>query len=495
MSRRALDVPRLLTAFVRRLLRTFFLRIEVEGLENVPAEGGGVIVAWHPNGLLDPGLIHAHFPRRVVFGARHGLFSWPLLGSLLRALDTVPIYRPQDSKLDESARRETNRRSLDALAQAVVDGSYAALFPEGVSHDAPHLEVLRPGAARLFLRAHELAPDGAPGPWLVPVALHYDRKHLFGSKVLVEIHPPMAVPKELLQPAADEDEDRRQVGDLTGLIETTLTDVIHATDSWELHHWMHRLRKAIRAERAARAHARPGPPTVRERILGFARIRLGYLTRRQTHPQQVEILERRVERYDTELRALGLDDHELGHRADLGSPGDGILLVIQALAVYLVLPPLLILGYLVNVPVALGLGWAARRLGAKRKDVATLKLLLGAVAFPAIWLVMALLVAWGTLNIHDAYPQIPEAPVWAGVVTFLLCSVGGVLGLRYLRLAKSTYRSLRVRLTRARRRRAVERLRDERAALFEATMELAADLELPGTVESDGRIRSSVVEA
>lgn len=484
-----MDLPHYLTGLVRRLLGAFFLRIEVEGLENVPAEGGGVIVAWHPNGLLDPGLIHAHFPRRVVFGARHGLFSWPLLGSLLNALGTVPIYRPQDSgRLDENARREANRQSLDALARAVVDGAYAALFPEGVSHDSPHLETLRPGAARLFLSARELAPEVTAGPWLVPVALHYDRKHLFGSKVLVEIHPPMDLPDELLQPAADEAERKEQTRELTRLIEHTLTEVIHATDSWELHHWMHRLRKTVRAERAARAAARPGPPSVRERVLGFARIRLGYLTRRETHPKDVAAMVRRVERYDEELRALGLDDHELGRRADLGSPWQGLLLAAQAVTTYVVLPPLLILGYLVNAPVALGLGWAARRLGAQRKDEASLKLLLGAVVFPLAWLLVSLLVAWGAINLHQAYPQIPEAPIWAGVVTFLLCSVGGWLGLRYLRLAKSTYRVLRVRLTRARRRRTVQRLRQERAALFEATMALAEDLDLPGTVEANGRI-------
>jgi 1-acyl-sn-glycerol-3-phosphate acyltransferase len=136
---------------LRRLLRLFFRRIEVLGEENVPAEGGGVLIAWHPNGLLDPALILAHFPRRVVFGARHGLLQWPLFGRLLRFLGTVPIYRPQDSKrgLDPESRREANRRSLDALAEAVAQGSFAALFPEGESHDEPMLMDLRPGAARL----------------------------------------------------------------------------------------------------------------------------------------------------------------------------------------------------------------------------------------------------------------------------------------------------------------------------------------------------------
>lgn len=82
---------------VRLLLRAFFRRIEVSGSENVPKTGGGIVIAWHPNGLVDPALILASFPRRIVFGARHGLFRVPGLGALMRSLGTVPIYRAEDN--------------------------------------------------------------------------------------------------------------------------------------------------------------------------------------------------------------------------------------------------------------------------------------------------------------------------------------------------------------------------------------------------------------
>src|SRR6185369_13268744 len=94
-------------AVVRLLVRLFFRRVEVAGVDNVPI-AGGILVAWHPNGMIDPGLILACFPRRVVFGARSGLFRWPLLGPLMRALGTVPIHRPDDATADEAARRAAN---------------------------------------------------------------------------------------------------------------------------------------------------------------------------------------------------------------------------------------------------------------------------------------------------------------------------------------------------------------------------------------------------
>ena len=115
---------------VRFLVGMFFRRVMVAGTEHVPETGGGILIAWHPNGLVDPALIVSTFPRRVVFGARHGLFKWPIVGQVMRALGTVPIYRAVDLKnADDTTRRQANRKSLDALAQAVCNGGFAALGP------------------------------------------------------------------------------------------------------------------------------------------------------------------------------------------------------------------------------------------------------------------------------------------------------------------------------------------------------------------------------
>src|SRR5690606_9094147 len=100
---------RVLVRAVRFVVRVFFGEVAVEGTANVPRERGGLLVAWHPNGLIDPALILAHFPGHIVFGARDGLLRWPILGRLFRALGTVPIYRPGDTEaMSEEARRAAN---------------------------------------------------------------------------------------------------------------------------------------------------------------------------------------------------------------------------------------------------------------------------------------------------------------------------------------------------------------------------------------------------
>jgi 1-acyl-sn-glycerol-3-phosphate acyltransferase len=482
---------RFVVMVARTLLACFFRRIEVSGLEHIPSSGGGIVVSWHPNGLIDPALVITRFPRQIVFGARHGLFRVPVLGWLMRGLGTVPIYRAVDmGGSSREARREANNRSLDALGRSVVGGSFSALFPEGVSHDEPHLRALRPGVARLYYRARQLAPDEPP-PVIIPVGLHYDEKHAFRSSALVQFHAPLTLPEELdITPASDEDE---QVGlgrqlKLTEFIRDVLHDVVGATEDWEIHQLIHRVRKLFRAERSARAEAELDKPSMQERAVAFARVRAAYELRAKTHPEQTRRLRERVHEYDADLRTLGLDDHELDRNPRLASPWLAILIALQLVFVFLLLPPLLLVGYVANLPPAAVLLLAVKRFAKDVKDEATIKLLGGAVLFPLSWVGVGALVARSHDWLADAFPNYPTTTVAAGTTTAILAALGGVAALRYARVARQSLRSARVRLTRARRRASVGRLRQERAAIFEALQGLAADAPMPGAVMDDGRI-------
>ncbi len=484
---------RLVAGFFRFLVRFFYRQVQVSGLRHVPEAGGGLIVAWHPNGLIDPGLIFTHLPRHVVFGARHGLFKMPILGSLMKAVGTVPIYRRQDAKKgsDPEARKAANRRSLDAMAEAVAGGSFAALFPEGISHDRPDLQELKTGVASLYYRACEKAPEGAPAPVILPVGLHYDRKRVFGSNVLIAFHPPLELGPELERPPAAEapsEERRERYRRLTDEIERALRQAVYGTGSWELYHLMHRARKLVRAERAERAGAAPERPDMVERVLGFARFWTGYAERIQSHPEQVEALFERIGVYDEQLKSLGLQDHELDASPGPGSLKQALLLVLQAVFVYFFLPALLVIGYAVNLPTALLVLAIARWTSRKRKDVASAKLLIGVLAFPLTWLTVAVLVSQGWTRLHAAYPQVPDAPLLTGSVAFLLSAAGGLVALHYWRLAGATARTIRVRFTRAQRAGSIRRLKKERSRIHDAVMQLSEGLELPGEVAEDGRI-------
>jgi hypothetical protein len=306
---------------------------------------------------------------------------------------------------------------------------------------------------------------------------------------MVAFHPPLELPPELdVTPSPDDDEatEQKRVRALTALIDETLREVVHSTDDWELHHLIHRARRLVRAERAHRVHADPGKSTIGERVLGFARVRHGYYTLRAKDPEAVDALRTRVEQYDEDLAALRLEDHELDHDPRVVRPALG--LALQAAAVFIILPPLIVLGGIVNLPTALLLRGLAR-MGAKlEKDEATIKLLVGLVLFPLTWVLAGVLATQGVHLLEADLPLLPDTAFWTGVGTTLVSGLGGALAIRYTRIARETAHALRVRLTRRQRWVAVQRLRIERAKLHDAMIALAEGVALPGKIDDVGRV-------
>lgn len=476
---------------VRWLVGLFFRRIEVTGVENVPTNGGGILIAWHPNGLVDPALIISTFPRAVVFGARHGLFRWPVVGRIIVALGTVPIVRASDVQGgSDDDRRAANRKSLDALARAVCEGRFAALFPEGVSHDDPFLQELKTGAARLFYRARQLCDNTATPPVIIPVGLHYDDKTSFRSDALVEFHPPIELPPALLSPIEEDDDATflEQSAALTEVLEPVLEAVTHATESWELHHLMNRVRSLVRAERGKRAGVSLKAPDMAERTLGMTRVWKAYYARLETAPDEVAALLERVAAYDCALREARLEDDDLDKSPAIESKWLPLLLVLQAAVVFLVFPPVLLLGALINAPAYFVIRPIARAASKQFKDTATIKLIAGFVLFPLSWLVAALLVGLGQVQLHETFGGIPRAPWPAGIMTFLIGAFGGALALVYVELVKGTLASIRIRAKRRWGQSIVRQLVAERSALYGEIETLREGLDLPGEVLADGRV-------
>ena len=457
--------------FLRLLARLFFRSVEVVGGENVPRDGGGLLVAWHPNGLADGILLLGFCPRPVTFGARHGLFRLPIVGWLLRGAGAVPLYRRRDrgepgARMSDEERRAANHRSLGALAGAARQ-SFVAIFPEGATHDEPQLLELRAGAARLF----QLAQEGGGDPLLVPVGLHYERKHAFRSRALLAFYPPVELPEDL--------PPETFVDRLTGLIQQHLVEVTHPTESWELHRAMEQVRSLVRAEQAARE----GVPRLRrapmqERDEGFARVWAGYRKQRAIDPGVVDRLVARVTRYGEALRLLGLSDRDLDG-APLGrTVWRVILLGAEALLMLLLLPTVVLIGNLVNLPAALLVALGARKLSVTRKEQAGLKMFLGLIILPMAWMAASLAVGLAWTEPLPGFDWRPEA-LWVRVGGMLaLCVLSALLGLRYHRFIAELGHGLRALWVGGFRRDTVKRLRRQRSALYDEVIGLVAVLDV-----------------
>jgi glycerol-3-phosphate O-acyltransferase / dihydroxyacetone phosphate acyltransferase len=168
-------------------LRWYYAEIAVQGAERIPAAGPVIIVANHPNALVDALVLATVMPRRVRLTAKATLFEHRLLAPLLRSVGVVPLRRARDelaARRDGLVSAERNAESFRQVTEALLDGGLVLVFPEGISHDEPALAPLRTGAARMALTA---TVAGTRGLRVLPVGLIFERKERWRSRVLVRI--------------------------------------------------------------------------------------------------------------------------------------------------------------------------------------------------------------------------------------------------------------------------------------------------------------------
>jgi len=201
-------------------LRTFY-RFEVAGAR-VPRRGPALLVANHPNSLLDPATVVAAAGRPVRFLAKAPLFSDASVGWLVRGAGAIPVFRAQD----DPAKMGANEDSFRAAHEALAGGDAVGIFPEGTSHSEPSLAPLKTGAARIALGAAARAGDAFP---VVPVGLVFRRKERFRSAALAVVGEPVAW-DDLAGAGPD---DAAAVRELTRRIDEALREVTVNVERWE----------------------------------------------------------------------------------------------------------------------------------------------------------------------------------------------------------------------------------------------------------------------
>ena len=356
------------------LVRLFYRAIAVRGLAHLPPGGAAILVANHPNGLLDPVILQLAVGKRVGFLAKSTLFGNPIGRLALQAFAALPVFRSRDGQ-DPSQ----NDKTFALARQRLAESQWLGLFPEGASHSDPAMRPLKTGAARIALSFAAEHPDLPLS--LVPTGLLYQAKQTFRSGVAVQLGAAIDVQAFARQHGTD----FAAAQGLTDLVHGQLADVVLQADSDHL--W----RGFVAVTAWTHAAAARDVAAQQAVVLQMA---AAWRALVQRDPAQATQLIDLATRFAAELSDLGIDDP---WQIDVPLPTR--LRVMQAAASLVLQLPLAVLGAILGWPMYRAIRPLAVRLAGTETDlIGTLKLLLGLVLLPTWWAAQALLAgAYGVI--------------------------------------------------------------------------------------------------
>ncbi|MCH8335739.1 MAG: 1-acyl-sn-glycerol-3-phosphate acyltransferase [Proteobacteria bacterium] len=359
---------RLIISLIRIVANTFFRRIDVVGLENIPAEGPIIFAGNHPNALMDGWLLIAKCERwPLYFLANAELWKYRMLVPILRATGAVPVYRREDhdGEID-------NRQAFEKVYEIIESGNCMAIFPEGISHAESQLVKLKTGTARIALA---VGARGKTRVKIVPCGLNYIHRHRFRSQVLIEFGEPIDVGDKWLRDYENKEQDT--VRQLTEYLTQALRSVTLNAPDWRT---LRFIQTARRLYKPSSADLTPGQYVELSR-----RFVDRYLL--AIDDPEMQAFRDELENYQSRLEMLGLKDYQLRYPVTLGHAFRKIML--RGLMM-LALLPLAIPGALVHLPV----GWIAATVGERfsyeMDDIATLKVFATILLLPLIYLIIAI---------------------------------------------------------------------------------------------------------
>lgn len=405
--------------FAGVVTRSLFRSVRVDGVDPAAFRGPTLLVASHFGGFADPVMLLSVLPSTPRYLAKSTLWDAFWLAPLLNAVHAIPIYRAQDGGT------EANLGTFEAAAEAMRTGETVAIFPEGFANDAPGLQPVKTGAARLAIDAHAA---GVRGARIVPIVTQYEDKTRMRTRVWLRQGEPIDIDSAIAQVAtagrlaegeAVTSEDREAVRAVTEMISMNLRAIgpfyedEEAARRFRLAGWVAAERTGVRAEDAW--------------VLATS-----MATRMAHEPDGVTAAVRKASaEYEDWLAQADLDEPAVSAATSGAGLGGGVVGLILAAAAALILLPLAAAGWVFNA-LAWGIVAGGRALRDAPVKEVTINVFVAPVIFPLIWLIGGVItwLAWS---------------VWAGVIVTLAGPLGLAVMLGWWRLVQRIGLGLRAR--------------------------------------------------
>ena len=169
----------LVKLYIKTGLRTYYKKIEIVGLENVPKNKPVLFLPNHQSALMDVLLIAVDCNRKPYFLTRSDVFGKPLLNYIFNYFQMIPVYRMRDGRNTLSK----NDLIFNNCADILNAGESIVMFPEANHNLKRRVRPLSKGFTRILFRAMERNPD--LDIQIVPVGLNYKDATSFPDSVAI----------------------------------------------------------------------------------------------------------------------------------------------------------------------------------------------------------------------------------------------------------------------------------------------------------------------
>ena len=159
-----------------------WIRLRVEGTENVPSQGPVLVVANHSS-FVDPVVLGRACPRKLHFLIKKSVYHSPMLRWFFRGMDSIPV-----------SLEGTDASALRASLRLLGAGHAVGIFPEGSRTPDGRLAEAKIGTALLATRSGcPVVPVGIRGAYeAMPMSATIPRP----GRVTVTFGPPFSLKSE-----------------------------------------------------------------------------------------------------------------------------------------------------------------------------------------------------------------------------------------------------------------------------------------------------------
>ena len=163
-------------------IRFYYKEVKVLNKKSLIHNGPLIIIANHPNTLMDAMMIGFASKQPIYYIAKGTLFDSKFKLWLLRNLNMIPINRQGEG----TTKGVSNQSSFEECYRILEKGKTLVVFPEGTSFLERNLRELKSGTARIALEV-EKRNQGKLNLKVVPLGLNYLKAEKFRSSVLINV--------------------------------------------------------------------------------------------------------------------------------------------------------------------------------------------------------------------------------------------------------------------------------------------------------------------